>query len=112
MGGDLPVRVNVPLDKYRVMNAEAKRRGIEVGELIAIQLVSPAEKPKSRMGRPSAYTTEAGEEIAADRRFGRSFADIGRSLGINHSTAKAWLAKYETEVREQNMRDRAERTAS
>lgn len=109
MDGFLPVKVIVPLDAYRQLNAEAARRGIEVGELISIRLAPPDEKPKSRMGRPSAYTTEAGEEIAADRRFGRSFNDIGRSLGINHSTAKAWLAKYQNEVREQNMRDRAGR---
>lgn len=113
MDGYLPVKVNVPLEDYRRLNAEAEARGITIAERIA-QTLTPAKhgghRPNS--GRPSSYTTAAGEEIATDRRFGRSWAEAGEQFGITEKTAKAWADKYATEVREQNMRDRAERNAS
>lgn len=112
-GGYLPVRVNVPLDVYQQLNAEATRRGIDVADVI-LRRVTPAAhggyRPNS--GRRSSYTTRAGEEISAGRRFNQSWAEIGRHLGISEHTARTWAAKYAAEVREQNMRDRAGRTAS
>lgn len=112
MDGYLPVKVNVPLKDYRRLYAEAHAAGITVAERIAQKLTPPAPKRHFRMGRPSGYTTQRGEEIAADRRFGKSWTEIGRTLGISGRTASTWHQKYETEVREQNMRDRAERAAS
>jgi len=120
MDGYLPVRVNVPIADYRRLNAEADARGITVAERIA-QLVTVEPKPqpipitrrrRPGAGRPSAYTSLAGEEITAGRRFGKSWAEIGRQLGIDGHTARNWAEKYENEVREQNARDRAERRAS
>lgn len=112
-GGYLPVRVNVPLDVYQQLNAEATRRGIDVADVI-LRRVTPAAhggyRPNS--GRRSGYTTRAGEEISAGRRFNQSWAEISRHLGISEHTARTWAAKYAAEVREQNMRDRAGRTAS
>lgn len=112
MNGYLPVKVAVPLDAYRLLHAEARAAGITVAERIAQKLAAPPAKPRARIGRPSAYTHRQGEEIAADRRFGKSYSEIGRQLGIDGHTAKDWHTKYENEVREQNMRDRAERNAS
>lgn len=108
MSGYLPVRVNVPLADYRRLYVEATRRGITVGEQIAQEITITAPEP-SRRGRTSRYTTRAGEDITADRRFGMSWPEIGRRHHIDHTTARAWAGKYETEVREQNARDRAER---
>lgn len=117
MDGYLPVKVNVPLADYRRLNAEADAQGINVADRIA-QIVTlepkPSPVPISRRrgpgtGRPSAYTTRAGEEISTDRRFGKSWNEIGRGLGIAGHTAKDWHTKYMNEVREQNTRDRAER---
>jgi hypothetical protein len=111
MDGYLPVKVDVPLDDYRRLYAEARVAGITVAQRIAQTLSSPppAPKPRRRIGRPSAYTSRRGEEIAADRRFGKSWNEIGNRYGIAGHTAKAWHEKYLIEVREQNMRDRAER---
>ncbi|WP_350351907.1 hypothetical protein ABS642_00910 [Microbacterium sp. A8/3-1] len=113
MDGYLQVKVNVPLADYRRLNVEAEARGITVTERIA-QVLSPPHHGGRRRGSGlrSGYTTRAGEEITAGRRFNMSWAEIARQLGVSDFTAKAWAAKYETEVREQNMRDRAERTAS
>ncbi|CAN7150288.1 hypothetical protein LJR044_002478 [Microbacterium foliorum] len=120
MDGYLPVKVNVPLADYRRLNAEAVAQGIDVADRIA-QIVklepTPSPVPITRRrgpgtGRPSAYTSRAGEEIATDRRFGKSWNEIGRGLGIDGHTAKNWHTKYMNEVREQNTRDRAERKAS
>lgn len=113
MNGYLPVRVNVPLDEYRRLNAEAERRGVDVADVILQRITPPrhgGHRPNS--GRRSGYTTRAGEEITAGRRFNQSWAEISRHLGISEHTARTWAGKYATEVREQNMRDRAERTAS
>lgn len=113
MDGYLPVKVNVPLEDYRRLNAEAEARGITIAERIAQTLTPPKHggaRPNS--GRRSGYTTRAGEEISAGRRFNQSWAEISRHLGISEHTARTWAAKYATEVREQNMRDRAGRTAS
>lgn len=113
MDGYLPVKVLVPLDEYRRLHAEAQQRQITVAERIAQRIALPAaRKQNTRIGRPSAYTTAKGEEIAADRRFGKSWNEIGRVLGIAGHTAKDWHSRYQDEVREQNMRDRAERNAS
>lgn len=112
MDGYLPVKVNVPLEDYRRLYAEALAAGITVAERIGQMLAPPAPKRPFRMGRPSGYTTQRGEEIAADRRFGKSWEEIGRSFGVSGRTASTWHQKHETEVREQNMRDRAGRTAS
>ena len=113
MDGHLPVKVNVPLDVYRQLHAEAARRRVDVADVI-LQRITPAThggyRPNS--GRRSGYTTRAGEEISAGRRFNQSWAEISRRLGISEHTARTWAAKYATEVREQNMRDRAERRAS
>lgn len=120
MDGYLPVKVNVPLADYRRLNAEAVAQGIDVAERIA-QLITVEPKPnpiptirrhRPGAGRPSAYTSLAGEEITAGRRFGKSWAEIGRQLGIDGHTARTWAAKYENEVREQNMRDRAGRKSA
>lgn len=111
MDGYLPVKVNVPLDLYRRLNAEAKTRDTTVADLI-VRRLSPEGPSNNPKGRPSAYTSAAGEEIAACRRFNMSWPDIERRLGISGRTARDWLAKYKTEVHEQNMRDRAERNAS
>lgn len=113
MDGYLPVRVNVPIDTYRQLNAEATRRGLDVADVIQERINPPkhgGRRPNS--GRRSGYTTRAGEEISAGRRFNQSWPEISRQLGISEHTARAWAAKYETEVREQNMRDRAGRKAS
>lgn len=112
MDGFLPVKVIVPLDDYRRLHAEARAAGITVAQRIAQMVTAPPPKPASSVGRPSAYTSRQGEEIATDRRFGKSWEEIGRSLGIAGHTAKAWFEKYENEVRHQNMRDRAGRTPS
>jgi DNA-binding NarL/FixJ family response regulator len=112
MDGYLPVKVNVPLDDYRRLYAEAHAAGITVAERIAQALTPPAPKRHFRMGRPSGYTTQRGEEIAADRRLGKPWEEIGRSLGISGRTAGTWHQKYENEVREQNMRDRAGRKSA
>lgn len=113
MDGYLPVKVNVPLEEYRRLNAEAEARGISVAERIA-QVLSPPKHGGRRRGSGlrSGYTTSAGEEITAGRRFNMSWAEIARQLGVSDFTAKAWAAKYLNEVREQNMRDRAGRKAS
>lgn len=120
MDGYLPVKVNVPLADYRRLSAEADARRITVAERIA-QVVTVEPKPSSipitrrrrpGAGRPSAYTSLAGEEITDGRRFGKSWAEIGRQLGIDGHTARNWAAKYENEVREQNTRDRAERKSA
>ncbi|QXE28921.1 MULTISPECIES: hypothetical protein [Microbacterium] len=113
MDGYLPVKVLVPLDVFATLRAEAEARGITTTQRIA-QLLAPTKQGGRRLrsGRHSGYTTAAGEEITTDRRFGRSWAEAGAPFGITEKTAKAWAAKYATEVREQNMRDRAERNAS
>lgn len=113
MDGYLPVKVNVPLEDYRRLYAEATARGIDVAERI-VEVLSPPKHGGRRKsaGIRSGYTTRAGEEISAGRRFGTTWTEIARQLGISDHTARTWLAKYETEVREQNMRDRAERRAS
>lgn len=113
MNGYLPVRVNVPLDAYRLLNAEAARRGVDVADVILQRITPPKHggyRPNS--GRRSGYTSRAGEEITAGRRFNQSWAEVSRQVGISEHTARTWAAKYETEVREQNMRDSAERRAS
>jgi DNA invertase Pin-like site-specific DNA recombinase len=110
MDGYLQVRVNVPLGDYRRLNAEAEARGITVAERIAQVLCPPQHGGRrKRAGIRSGYSTLAGEEISAGRRFGTTWTEIARQLGISDHTARTWLAKYETEVREQNMRDSAER---
>ena len=113
MDGYLPVRVNIPLDTYRRLNAEADRRGLDVADVI-LQRVTPPQHGGRRpgSGRPSGYTTRAGEEISAARRFNQSWPEISRTLGISEHTARAWAKKYATEVEEPNMRDRAGRNAS
>jgi hypothetical protein len=113
MDGYLPVKVNVPLEAYRRLYAEANARGIDIAERI-VQVLSPPKHGGRRPGAGirSGYTSRAGEEITAGRRFGMSWVEVARQQGISDFTAKAWAAKYETEAREQNMRDRAERTAS
>lgn len=113
MDGYLPVRVNVPLEDYRRLNAEAEARGITIAERIA-QTLTPTKHGGARpnSGRRSGYTTRAGEEIAAGRRFNMSWAEIARQLGVSDFTAKAWAAKYENEVREQNKHNRAERKSA
>lgn len=110
MDGYLPVRVNVPLDAYGPLHAEASALGVTVAELI-VQRITPQRHGgrRAHSGRRSGYTTRAGEEISAGRRFNQSWAEISRQLGISEHTARTWAAKYETEVREQNARDRAER---
>ncbi|MCT1395646.1 hypothetical protein M4D51_07890 [Microbacterium sp. p3-SID338] len=112
MDGYLPVKVAVPLDDYRRLYAEARAADITVAERIVQVLAPPPPRPRARMGRPTAYTSQRGEEIAADRRFGKSWEEIGRQQGISGRTARTWHEKYENEVREQNMRDRAERRVS
>lgn len=110
MDGYLPVKVNVPLDAYRQLHAEAARRGVDVADVILRRIAPPTHggyRPNS--GRRSGYTSRAGEEITAGRRFNQSWAEISRQLGISEHTARTWAAKYETEVREQNARDCAER---
>lgn len=109
MDGYLPVKVNVPLEAYRRLYAEAFAAGITIAERIAQTLAPPAPAPSAQMGRPSGYTPQRGEEIAADRRFGKTWAAIADGLAVSEYTARAWLRKYENEVREQNMRDRAGR---
>lgn len=111
MDGYLPVKVNVPLEVYRALNSEARAAGLTVAERIT-QILTPTPKPKAVRGRPSGYTSRAGEEIAADRRFGKSYTEIGQQLGIDGHTAKNWHTKYQNEVREQNTRDRAERKSA
>lgn len=111
MDGYLPVRVNVPLEDYRRLNTEASAAGLTVAEHILRSLTPKLTAPPARPGRPSAYTPAVGEEITADRRFGKSWAEIGRCLGIDGHTAKDWHTKYLNEVREQNMRYRAERAS-
>ena len=113
MDGYLPVKVNIPLDTYRQLNAEAQRRGLDVADVI-LQRVTPSQHGGRRpgSGRASGYTSRAGEEITAGRRFNQSWPEISRALGISEHTARAWAKKYATEVREQNARDRAERKAS
>lgn len=112
MDGYLPVKVMVPLDEYRRLNAEAARRGLDVADVILQRLTPKPDAPRPRTGRPSGYTTKAGEEIRAGRRFGMSWLEISRQLGIGEHTARDWAKKYQNEVREQNMRDSAERKAS
>lgn len=112
MDGYLPVTVNVPLLEYRRMYADAQASGVTVADLI-IRRVSPPEPiVQKRTGRRSGYTSKAGEELSSGRRFGMSWVELGRSLNIDPSTARAWNEKYENEVREQNMRESAERKAS
>lgn len=113
MDGYLPVKVNVPLEDYRRLNAEAEARGITVAERIA-QVLSPPQHGgrRSGSGLRSGYTAQAGEEITAGRRFNMSWAEIARQLGVSDFTAKAWAAKYETEVRKQNMRENAARRSA
>ena len=108
MDGYLPVKVDIPLDLYRRLNAVAETRGITVSEVIVRRLTSkrPSHNPH---GRPSAYTSNAGEEIAAARRFHMSWPDIERRLGISSKTARDWLSRYENEVRVQNLQDHEER---
>lgn len=112
MDGYLPVKVNVPIDVYRRLHAEAAAAGINVAQIIARTIAVPVPERHAPIGRPSGYTTELGESIAADRRFRVPYTQIAERLGVSDYTVRAWQRKYETEVREQNMRDRAERTAS
>ena len=113
MDGYLPVKVNVPLEDYRRLYAEAQARGITLAERIG-QVLAPPKHGGRRKGPSfrSGYTTTSGEEISAGRRFNVTWTEIARQLGISEPTARSWLRKYENEVREQNMRDRAERQAS
>lgn len=113
MDGLMPVKVMVTLAHYKALYAEAEKSGRTVGEVLLAKACPPKRGGARRgAGRPSGYTTRAGEEISAGRRFNMSWAEISRQLGISDHTARAWLRKYENEVREQNARDRAERKAS
>ncbi len=113
MDGYLPLRVNVPVDVYRALNIEATVLGTTVAELLVQRATPPTHGGRrSRSGRRSGYTTRAGEEISAARRFNQTWSQISQQLGISEHTARTWAGKYATEVREQNMRDRAERNAS
>ncbi len=110
MDGYLPVKVHVPLDDYRHLNARAESEGLTVATLIARMVTLRrfgGGQPGS--GRRSGYTTQAGEEIAAGRRFNMSWPEIARQIGVSDRTAREWAKKYEAEVREQNARYRAER---
>lgn len=110
MDGFLPVKVMVPLKDYARLYSEAQASRRTVAEVIAAALTPP--EPPKRSGRPSGYTTKAGEEISAGRRFSMSWPEVADKLGVSVVTARAWLRKYENEVREQNMRDSAGRKAS
>lgn len=116
MGGYLPVKVNIPLDMYRALNAEAVMARVTVADLIRSRITggepSKPPSPPKRGGYRGGYTTAAGETIQAGRRFGQTWPVIANDLGIGTGTAQSWLRKYEQEVREQNARDRAERKAS
>lgn len=111
MDGYLPVRVLVPLDQYRLLYAEAESKGVTVADLILhrSRTTRAVSNRTGRQGRPSNYTPRSGEEAVADRRLGKSWAEIGRGLGVNHATAKAWANKYLAEVRAENKRYGAER---
>lgn len=111
MDGYMPVKVNVPLIEYRRMYADAQASGVTVADLI-IRRVSPPEPIVQKRGRPSGYSSKAGEELSSGRRFGMSWVELGRALNIDPSTARAWHIKYENEVREQNMRESAERKSA
>lgn len=113
MDGYLPVRVHLPLDAYRALHIEAEVLGMSVAELVVQRATPPTHGGRrSGAGRRSGYTSRAGEEISAGRRFNQTWAEISRQLGISEHTARTWAARYATEVREQNMRNRAERNAS
>lgn len=109
MDGYMPVKVNVPLADYRRLYADAQATGVTVVDLILRRVQPPKPTVQKRTGRPSGYTTKAGEELASGRRFGMSWVELGRELDVDPSTARAWHIKYEHEVREQNKRDSAER---
>ncbi len=109
MDGYLPVKVMVPLADYRRLHAQATARGTTVAEIIASRI---ADGRRKNPGRRTDYTPAAGAEITESRRLGKSWNEIGKGLGISHKTAQYWWAKYQREVREQNMRDHAERRAS
>lgn len=110
MDGFMPVKVMVPLADYKRLYAEAQHRGITVAQRIE-QVLAPPKHGGRRNGTGyrSGYTPAAGEEISANRRFGVTWRETSRQLGISEPTARTWLRKYENEVREQNMRERAER---
>lgn len=110
--GFLPVKVVLPMQAYKRLYAEASAAGITIGQLIARTVVVPPPVVRRPIGRPSGYTSEAGEGIAADRRYRVPWPAIAERLGVSEYTARAWKTKYENEVREQNTRDRAERKAS
>jgi hypothetical protein len=109
--GFLPVKVVLPMQAYKRLYAEASAAGITIGQLIARTVAVPPPVIRRPIGRPSGYTSEAGESITADRRYRVPWSAIAERLGVSEYTARAWKTKYENEVREQNLRDRAERKA-
>lgn len=96
--GYLTVKVTVPIDEYRLLNAEAIKHKRTVAEIIHARITTPrhgGSRPGS--GRRSGYTTEMGHRIQAARTLGMSWPEISRKLGISATTARDWLKKFETE---------------
>lgn len=110
--GFLPVKVLLPIPAYKRLYAEAAAARITIGQLIARTVAVPPPVVRRPIGRPSGYTSEAGESINADRRYRVPWSAIAERLGVSEYTARAWKTKYENEVREQNMRDRAGRESA
>lgn len=105
MDGYMPVKVNIPLSEYRRMYADAQAAGITVADLIIRRVSPPKPLAQNRTGRPSSYTSKAGEELSSGRRLAMSWVDLGRALNIDPSTARAWHMKYENEVKEQTIKE-------
>ena len=96
--GFLTVKVAVPLDEYRLLNAGAEEHKRTVAEIIAARITTPRHGGRREgAGRPSAYTPELGSRIAAGRALNMSWPEISRKLGIATTTARDWFKKYETE---------------
>jgi hypothetical protein len=61
-----------------------------------LDIDSNHNRPNKMTGRPSTYTTAAGDAICDGIRMGLSFDSAARSIGIAKSTAQGWLDRFPT----------------
>lgn len=96
--GYLTVKVAVPLDEYRLLNAEAIKHRRTVAEIIQARITTPRHGgSRPNAGLRSGYTTEMGHRIQAARALSMSWPEVSRKLGVSATTARDWLKKFETE---------------
>lgn len=99
--GYLTVKVQIPLDEYRLLNVEAQKHRKTVAQIITARITTPrhgGSRPGS--GLKSGYTTEMGHRIKSGRDLNMSWPEISQKLGVSTTTARDWLTKYENEKRE------------